>query len=75
MLQRGESVSSRPSPRSKFEKIWLKCELAKLKERIKERFSSRDGFMSFYSSDLGDWPKELKDWDHNQLSTLLEVYQ
>lgn len=35
-----------------------------------ERHSGRDGFISFYSSDISDWGP-VKTWDHNQLETLL----
>lgn len=45
-----------------------------LRAAIKERFTSRDGFISHYPSDLSDWPREFRDWDHNQIGTLLAVY-
>lgn len=39
---------------------------------IKERFTSRDGFLSHYPNRLADWlEKPLSDWDHNELETLL----
>ncbi|MDE3023040.1 MAG: hypothetical protein KGI54_14525 [Pseudomonadota bacterium] len=39
---------------------------------IKKRFTSYDGFYSFYSNDLGDWlNRPLAEWDHNELGTLL----
>lgn len=39
---------------------------------IKERFTSRDGFISFYSNDLDDWlAKPLSQWDSNELGTLV----
>lgn len=40
---------------------------------IKERFTSRDGFASFYSNDLVQWLIEGKpeSWDHNQVETLI----
>lgn len=39
---------------------------------IRERFTSRDGFMSFYSNDLAAWQeKPLRDWDCNEICTLL----
>ena len=34
-----------------------------------ERFTSYDGFMSFYDSDIRTWGK-LSTWDHNQLGTI-----
>lgn len=40
---------------------------------IKDKFTSRDGFSSFYSNDLEAWG-DVSAWDHNQLGTLLECY-
>lgn len=45
-----------------------------LRKAIKERFTSRDGFISHYPARLADWPARLSDWDHNQIGTLLSVY-
>lgn len=43
-----------------------------LREVIRERFTSRSGFSSFYSNDYEDWAeKPLEDWDHNEVETLL----
>lgn len=41
---------------------------------IADRFTSCDGFHSFYPSDLDSWLADagrLQDWDHNELGTLL----
>lgn len=38
---------------------------------IRERFTSYDGFASYYSPRRDDWPRDLAEWDHNQLETLL----
>lgn len=44
----------------------------RLRACIVERFTSRSGFSSFYSNDLGDWlEKPVAYWDHNELGTLL----
>lgn len=41
---------------------------------IRARFTSYDGFRSFYSNRLGDWlDKPLADWDWNELGTLLRA--
>lgn len=46
-----------------------------LTELIKDRFTSRDGFISYYSNDVARWlDKPLADWDHNELGTLVEVF-
>ena len=39
---------------------------------IRERFTSRSGFISFYPTDLRTWIKKpLREWDSNELGTLL----
>lgn len=35
-----------------------------------EQFTSRDGFISFYSPNVADWG-DMEDWDHNQLGVLM----
>lgn len=46
-----------------------------LKKIIKERFTSRDGFMSFYSNDINEWKeKPVEKWDCVELGTLLEAW-
>lgn len=44
----------------------------KLGSAIKERFTSYDGFMSFYDNSLEAWPKNLNEWDCNQVGILLD---
>jgi hypothetical protein len=47
---------------------------ATLAKVIRARFTSRDGFHSFYSNSLAEWlEKPLDEWDHNELGTLLIV--
>ena len=39
---------------------------------LMERFTDRSGFHSFYSNELSTWlEKPLRDWDHNELGSLL----
>lgn len=46
----------------------------RLSAMIRERFTSYDGFRSFYPNDLESWlEKPLGDWDHNELGTLLRA--
>lgn len=45
-----------------------------LREEIRDRFTSRSGFISHYSNDLDDWPEEIAEWDHNQMCTLLMAF-
>lgn len=41
---------------------------------IAERFTSYDGFISWYSNDVSTWlAKPLAHWDHNELGTLLRA--
>lgn len=44
-----------------------------LADIVKERFTSRDGFNSFYPNDLNQWIVQArpKAWDHNQIETLI----
>lgn len=47
---------------------------SRLEACIKERFTSRSGFISHYSNRLSDWlSKPLADWDENELGTLLRA--
>jgi hypothetical protein len=42
---------------------------------VTERFTSRDGFLSFYSQFLGEWiEKKVTDWDEIELGTLLDAW-
>jgi len=43
------------------------------RDKIRERFTSYDGFISFYSNDLDEWD-EIETWDHNEVGTLIEAY-
>lgn len=46
-----------------------------MKKLVKARFTSRDGFASFYSNDIKEWKeKKVEDWDYNELGTLLDAY-
>lgn len=48
---------------------------ATLAEVLKDRHSSYDGFISFYSNDLESWlEKPVIDWDSNELCSLLIAY-
>lgn len=41
---------------------------------IADRHTSRSGFISFYKNDLPSWvTKPIRDWDHNELGTLLRA--
>lgn len=44
-----------------------------LKATLIDNCTSYDGFISLYSSDLDDWPKDLMQWDHNHLHLLIKA--
>lgn len=52
-------------------KLWNECDKNVLREVMYNRHTSYDGFFSFYSNKLSDWPKQVTDWDSVQLQTLL----
>lgn len=57
------------------EKLATLVDPAKFEALIKEQFTSRSGFHSFYSNDIEVWrAKPYADWDHNELGTLLTAY-
>ena len=50
-------------------------EESKLSDMIRERFTSCDGFISFYPNRIDRWKtKPLEEWDHNEIGTILEAY-
>lgn len=62
-------------PVDAIEKIAAEMDEKPLREVLADKFTSRSGFISFYSPDLEDpkWQKPVRDWDHNQLEALLEA--
>lgn len=45
-----------------------------LRETAREWFTSRSGFISFYSPDVSDWG-DVETWDHNQRGCMLQAWQ
>lgn len=45
----------------------------KLDKKIKEMYSSRSGFISFYPNRIAEWPR-IDDWDHNHVGAVLSAY-
>lgn len=46
-----------------------------LNNLIKKKYTSYDGFCSFYSNSLQEWSETfVTKWDHNQLGTLFQAY-
>lgn len=56
--------------RADFCRLLRKVRGAKLKEMAKEMFTSRSGFISFYSNEISDWGR-IDTWDHNQCGAVL----
>jgi hypothetical protein len=57
-----------------FIKYIIKNYKKELEEKIKERFTSRSGFSSFYKNSIDLWPKDYSEWDHNQIGTCFELF-
>ena len=47
--------------------------MAEFSAFVRDRFTSRDGFISFYPAELTEWGK-IETWDHNQCGSALEFY-
>lgn len=46
-----------------------------LEKLIRQRFTSRNGFISFYSNDIDEWKeKPVTEWDEIELGTLLDAW-
>lgn len=56
-----------------LQRLYNECNQGDLAQVIKERFTSRSGFISFYSNDVLEWLKKpLAEYDHNEIGTLFE---
>ena len=60
-------------PAKEIRRIHKATEPEVLAEVAAEEFTSRSGFISFYSPDVESWGP-LKTWDHNQRYCLLTAY-
>jgi hypothetical protein len=54
-------------------KLFNEIDMDTLSQLVVDRFTSRDGFHSFYSNDLSEWG-EMYTWEQPQLNLILEVY-
>ena len=57
-----------------FIKYIIKNYKKELEKKIQDRFTSRDGFISYYKNSLDLWPKDYSEWDHNQIGTCFELF-
>jgi hypothetical protein len=60
-------------PDEEMQRIYAEVPRATLDKFAAKRFTSRDGFSSFYSPDVDTWGA-LDGWDHNQLGCLLAAH-
>jgi len=56
-----------------LEKLKERVDYEMMKARVKEEFTSYDGFTSFYDNDYDNWLKQEEPFDHNQICTLIEA--
>lgn len=54
--------------------IYNQVDKQALADNIKRKFTSYDGFISFYPNDISKWPAAVEEWDHNHIGTLIEVW-
>lgn len=59
---------------AEVKRIFRAVDKDNLRREITKRFTSRDGFISFYLNDLAAWPSDLTKWDPNHVGTLLRAY-
>ena len=57
-----------------FIKFIIKNYKKELEEKIKQRFTSRSGFWSYYKNELDLWTKDYSEWDFNQIGTCFELF-
>lgn len=61
------------APMDQLRQLYKAVDKDVLRQTIKDRFTTRDGFISFYSNDLDQWliEKPVAEWDANQWGTVL----
>ena len=57
-----------------FIKYIIKNYKKELENKIKDRFTSRSGFNSFYKNSIDLWIDDYSEWDHNQIGTCFELF-
>lgn len=46
---------------------------SQLNQQIKDTFTSRSGFISFYPNHIHQWP-QIEEWDHNHVGAVMSAY-
>lgn len=61
--------------KEKLMELYKKLDKVKFAEKIKEQFTDRPGFASFYPNDIADskW-QDVENFDHNQWLTVLQCF-
>ena len=57
-----------------FIKYIIKNYKKELEKKIQNRFTSRDGFISFYKNSLDLWIDDYSEWDCNMIGTCFELF-
>ena len=57
-----------------FIKYIIKNYKKELEEKIKDRFTSRSGFISSYKNRLDLWTQDYSEWDCNMIGTCFELF-
>lgn len=57
-----------------FIKYIIKNYKKELEEKIKQRFTSRSGFISYYKNSLDLWIDDYSEWDCNMIGTCFELF-
>jgi hypothetical protein len=58
--------------RSDLAKLYRRVGRQVVRDEAKKHFTSRSGFISFYSSDISDWGP-IREWDYNQIGMIFEA--
>jgi len=59
---------------SDVQKLKELVDYAQMKDYVRQHFTSRDGFSSYYENDYDEWLKQEEEFDHNQICSLISVY-
>ena len=57
-----------------FIKYIIKHYEKELEEKIKQRFTSRSGYWSYYKNTLDSWTQDYSEWDCNMIGTCFELF-
>jgi hypothetical protein len=55
-------------------RLYTEIDKGVLRKLVKERCSSRNGFISFYPNNVDVWSDDLEKWDHNMLGIMFEAW-